>query len=87
MRYVYRPVEGLLLVLITNKHSNIVEDLEMLRLFASVLNGRWVVQPDPGYPGNDGRAVLKADGTIWDGTKYRIFYLYSGNSFLSGRRW
>jgi len=38
VRYVYRPVESLLLVLVTNKHSNIVDDLEMLRLFARVLS-------------------------------------------------
>lgn len=38
VRYVYRPIEALLLVLITNKNSNIVEDLEMLRLFSNVVS-------------------------------------------------
>lgn len=37
VRYVYQPIENLFLLLITNKASNIVEDLETLRLLSKVV--------------------------------------------------
>ena len=37
IRYVYQPMEGLYLLLITNKASNIMEDLETLRLLAKIV--------------------------------------------------
>jgi hypothetical protein len=37
VRYIYQPMEALHLVLITNKASNILEDLETLRLLAKVV--------------------------------------------------
>lgn len=37
VRYVYLPVESLYLLLITNKNSNIIEDLDTLRLLSKVI--------------------------------------------------
>nr|XP_011464978.1 PREDICTED: coatomer subunit delta-3-like [Fragaria vesca subsp. vesca] len=37
VRFVYQPVEATYLVLVTNKHSNICEDLDTLRLLSKVL--------------------------------------------------
>merc|ERR1711920_1126759 len=37
VRYIYQPMESLHLLLVTNKSSNILEDLETLRLLAKVV--------------------------------------------------
>lgn len=37
VRYVYQPLDSLYLLIITNKSSNILEDLETLRLLAKVI--------------------------------------------------
>uniref|UniRef100_A0A0E0QI56 Coatomer subunit delta n=1 Tax=Oryza rufipogon TaxID=4529 RepID=A0A0E0QI56_ORYRU len=37
VRYVYQPIEGLYLVVITNKQSNILEDLDTLRLLSKLV--------------------------------------------------
>lgn len=37
VRYVYQPLENLYLLIITNKQSNIIEDLDSLRLVAKLI--------------------------------------------------
>lgn len=37
VRYVYQPIEALYLLLVTNKQSNILEDLETLRLLSKLV--------------------------------------------------
>lgn len=37
VRYVYQPLEGLFLLLVTNKQSNILEDLDTLRLLSKLV--------------------------------------------------
>ncbi len=38
VRYVYQPMETLFLLLVTNKQSNILEDLETLRLISKLVS-------------------------------------------------
>ena len=41
VRYVYQPIEALYLLLVTNKQSNILEDLETLRLLSKLVSFSW----------------------------------------------
>lgn len=37
IRYVYQPIEALYLLLVTNKQSNIIDDLDTLRLLSKLV--------------------------------------------------
>ena len=42
VRYVYQPIESLYLLLVTNKQSNILEDLEtLLRMLSKLISFSW----------------------------------------------
>ena len=55
VRYVYQPVETLIVLLITTKNSNIVEDLETLRLLGKILP-----EYSPRYSVVDEASVMEA---------------------------
>ena len=44
IRYVYQPLENLYMLLLTNKSSNILEDLETLHLLAKIVRKRSILQ-------------------------------------------
>jgi len=44
VRYVYQPIESMYLLLVTNKSSNILDDLDTLRLLAKVVQDRCQIQ-------------------------------------------
>eukprot|EP01061_Rhynchopus_euleeides_P026496 TRINITY_DN43268_c0_g1_i1.p2 TRINITY_DN43268_c0_g1~~TRINITY_DN43268_c0_g1_i1.p2 ORF type:complete len:537 (+),score=267.02 TRINITY_DN43268_c0_g1_i1:58-1668(+) len=48
VRYLYQPFESMLIVLVTNKGSNIVEDLETLRMLGMLLTELVPPAPDQG---------------------------------------
>lgn len=52
VRYVYQPLEKLYMLLITTKASNILEDLETLRLFSRVVRVGCAVDSIPSYSNN-----------------------------------
>ena len=43
VRYVYQPIESLFLLVVTNKQSNILEDLETLRLLSKLVSFLFVL--------------------------------------------
>lgn len=69
MRYVYQPLEGLYGVLITNKFSNIIEDLEILRLLVKLVSmpRPQAVHRPPTPAGADWSAAAVASGSrvLW----------------------
>ncbi|KAH9261418.1 hypothetical protein BASA81_000062 [Batrachochytrium salamandrivorans] len=60
VRYLFQPMESLFILLITTKNSNIVEDLDTLRLLAKVVVDACAQQQQQNY-GQDGSASLGED--------------------------
>ncbi|CAE7247934.1 Arcn1 [Symbiodinium necroappetens] len=70
VRYVYQPMEALNLVVITNKASNILEDLETLRLLAKVVQDCCEIQVSEENVEPLGRAEWMS--TVWSPLLLRV---------------
>jgi len=69
VRYVYQPFESMTLVLVTNRSSNIVDDLETLRLLGRLLPE--IVEPGP----DKGQGVQRTDVEVTAST-YDIMFAF-----------
>ena len=64
VRYLYQPFEGMLIVLVTNKGSNIVEDLEILRRMGMLMTE--IVPPSPDQGQGSKRTELEVSETAFE---------------------
>jgi DNA integrity scanning protein DisA with diadenylate cyclase activity len=73
VRYVYQPLEKLYMLLITTKASNILEDLETLRLFSRVVISLLTVVHAPNLSSFLNRSLNTV--VLWTRVKLRKMHL------------
>lgn len=74
VRYVYQPLEKVYMLLITTKASNILEDLETLRLFARVVS----IDCESGWKGASERASERVSVRYINFSDTRILHQLDG---------
>ncbi|XP_062105042.1 coatomer subunit delta-like [Humulus lupulus] len=72
VRYVYQPIEALYLLLVTNKQSNILEDLETLRLLSKLVPEYSMSLDEEGVCRTAFELIFAFDGVISLGHKENV---------------
>eukprot|EP00898_Chlorokybus_atmophyticus_P008195 jgi/Chlat1/8377/Chrsp80S00644 len=72
VRYVYQPLEGLYLLLVTNKQSNILEDLETLRLLSKLVPEFCTQMDEEGIVRSAFELIFAFDEVISEGHKENV---------------
>ncbi|EFJ26392.1 hypothetical protein SELMODRAFT_172790 [Selaginella moellendorffii] len=72
VRYVYQPMESLYLILVTNKQSNILEDLETLRLLSKLIPEYCTSLEEESVCKNGFKLIFAFDEVICQGHKEAV---------------